>query len=133
MTSRALVSPHRLTTHTYTYIYKACSDEEAKKTALSPLSPLLCIVRAIYSFCLLRIPQKYNKYILYAFLYIVVYIHIKIYMQIAIKRRPVENALHIIIFHVLCCLFNYCFLLIIYFLIYLKAFLFFRFRQRVLL
>lgn len=119
--------------HIHTCYTKPVQMRKQKKTALSPLSPLLCIVRAIYSFCLLRIPQKYNKYILYAFLYIVVYIHIKIYMQIAIKRRPVENALHIIIFHVLCCLFNYCFLLIIYFLIYLKAFLFFRFRQRVLL
>lgn len=122
----------RWSAHTHIHmLYKACSDEEAKKeTARSPLLSLLCIVRAIYSFCPLRIPEKYNMYIPYVLLYIV---YICICMQIAIKRRPVENALHIIIFHVLCCLFNYCSFLIIYFLIYLRAFLFFRFRQRVLL
>lgn len=67
-------------------------------------------------------PKVQYVYTICIALYRSIYIHT---MQIAIKRRPVENAFHIIIFHVLCCLFNYCFLLIIYFLIYLRAFYFF--------
>lgn len=63
-------------THIHTCYIKPVQMRKQKKTARSPLLSLLCIVRAIYSFCLLRIPQKYNTYILYALLYLVVYIYI---------------------------------------------------------
>lgn len=117
-TSRALVIPH---THTGTHAIQVCQSVfihtcyikrvqmRKQKTARCPLSSLPCIVVAIYSFCLVKDPPKAQ--------YIYIYI-----WKIAIKRRPVENAFHIIIFHVLRCLFYYSFffLRIIYFLIYFK-------------
>lgn len=85
----------RWSTHTHIHmLYKACSDEEAKKeTARSPLlSLLLCIVRAIYSFCPLRIPQKYNMYIPYVLLYIVyTYMYANSYQKKACRECIAHN------------------------------------------
>lgn len=83
----------------YTYctymLYKACSDEEAKKTALSPLSPLLCIVRAIYSFCLLRIPPKVQQvYTICISLYRSIYTHKNIYANSYQKKACRECIAH---------------------------------------